>query len=112
MRQIFVHGGATQFWKSNPMHWCDVCKCWMNDSKAARQNHERGMGHKANLERSESRKHVHGEHANHGCLRVHGACMCMLCAASVQDYTYLVHHCLAALITMGVPCWHSCSARG
>eukprot|EP00798_Chlamydomonas_sp_ICE-L_P014528 gene14528-20559_t len=29
------------FWKSNKMHWCEVCRCWMNDSKASIQNHER-----------------------------------------------------------------------
>lgn len=33
------------------MHWCDLCKCWMNDSKAARLNHERGAKHTENLAR-------------------------------------------------------------
>ncbi|GAX84401.1 hypothetical protein CEUSTIGMA_g11823.t1 [Chlamydomonas eustigma] len=41
----------TEYWKSNKMHWCDVCKCWMNDNKQAIQNHERGMGHTENLKR-------------------------------------------------------------
>jgi hypothetical protein len=45
---------ALQAWKSNKMHWCDVCKCWLNDTKAAIAHHEQGMGHKANLARSES----------------------------------------------------------
>lgn len=35
------------------MYWCDVCKCWLNDTKAARLNHERGAGHQAKLEKSE-----------------------------------------------------------
>jgi hypothetical protein len=42
-----------QFWKSNAMHWCDLCKCWMNDTKAAKLNHERGAKHQENLARSE-----------------------------------------------------------
>ncbi len=42
-----------QFWKSNKMHWCDICRCWMNDQKQAIQNHERGMGHQEALKRSE-----------------------------------------------------------
>ncbi|PNW83158.1 hypothetical protein CHLRE_06g309150v5 [Chlamydomonas reinhardtii] len=41
----------TEFWKSNAMYWCDVCKCWLNDTKAARLNHERGAGHQAKLEK-------------------------------------------------------------
>ncbi|GLC33440.1 hypothetical protein PLESTB_000075900 [Pleodorina starrii] len=39
----------TEYWKSNAMHWCDICKCWMNDTKAARMNHERGAQHQAKL---------------------------------------------------------------
>eukprot|EP00877_Chromochloris_zofingiensis_P009045 jgi/Chrzof1/4394/Cz14g11150.t1 len=39
----------TEFWKSNPMHWCDICKVWMNDSKQAKLNHERGIKHQENL---------------------------------------------------------------
>lgn len=35
------------------MHWCDICRCWMNDNKQAISNHERGMGHQENLKRSE-----------------------------------------------------------
>lgn len=42
-----------QAWRSHKMHWCDVCKCWLNDTKAAIAHHEAGMGHKANLARSE-----------------------------------------------------------
>ncbi|KAL6756434.1 hypothetical protein V8C86DRAFT_72544 [Haematococcus lacustris] len=41
----------TEAWRSNAMHWCDVCKCWLNDTKAAKAHHEQGMGHKANLAR-------------------------------------------------------------
>lgn len=42
-----------QAWKSHKMHWCDVCRCWLNDTKAAIAHHEAGMGHTANLQRSE-----------------------------------------------------------
>ncbi|KAG2490671.1 hypothetical protein HYH03_010840 [Edaphochlamys debaryana] len=31
------------------MHWCDICKCWLNDTKAAKMNHERGAGHQSKL---------------------------------------------------------------
>lgn len=41
----------TEYWKSNPMHWCDICKCWMQDTKAAKLNHERGLKHKDGLAR-------------------------------------------------------------
>jgi len=34
------------------MHWCDLCKCWMNDSTKARLNHERGSKHQENLAKS------------------------------------------------------------
>ena len=40
-----------QFWKSNARHWCDVCRCWMADTKQAIQHHERGMGHQGNVQR-------------------------------------------------------------
>ncbi|KXZ54557.1 hypothetical protein GPECTOR_4g622 [Gonium pectorale] len=39
----------TEYWKSNAMHWCDICKCWMNDTKQAKLNHERGAQHQAKL---------------------------------------------------------------
>jgi uncharacterized membrane protein len=42
-----------QYWKSNAMHWCELCRCWMNDTKAAKLNHERGAKHQENLARSE-----------------------------------------------------------
>jgi hypothetical protein len=41
-----------QRWKSNPMYWCELCRVWMNDSKAAKFNHENGVKHKENLARS------------------------------------------------------------
>lgn len=43
---------CTQYWKSNPMYWCELCRCWMNDTKAAKLNHERGAKHQENLARS------------------------------------------------------------
>ncbi|KAG1672918.1 hypothetical protein FOA52_012363 [Chlamydomonas sp. UWO 241] len=41
----------TEFWKSNKMAWCDICKVWMNDRKDSILNHERGMGHQEKLKR-------------------------------------------------------------
>mmetsp|Transcript_21125 Transcript_21125/g.46262 ORF Transcript_21125/g.46262 Transcript_21125/m.46262 type:complete len:277 (-) Transcript_21125:385-1215(-) len=41
----------TEYWKSHAMHWCDVCKCWLNDNKAAILHHERGAKHQENLAR-------------------------------------------------------------
>ncbi|GFH12360.1 predicted protein [Haematococcus lacustris] len=49
----------TEAWRSNAMHWCDVCKCWLNDTKAAKAHHEQGMGHKANLARTSRRPAGH-----------------------------------------------------
>jgi hypothetical protein len=43
---------ALQKWKSNPMHWCDYCKVWMQDTPTAKSTHERGMKHKENVARS------------------------------------------------------------
>jgi WW domain-binding protein 4 len=34
------------------MYWCELCRVWMNDSKAAKMNHERGTKHQENLARS------------------------------------------------------------
>ena len=33
------------------MHWCDLCKVWMVDSKQSRLNHERGAKHQEMLQR-------------------------------------------------------------
>ncbi|THD20918.1 WW domain-binding protein 4 [Fasciola hepatica] len=41
----------TDYWKSNPRKFCDVCQCWMADNKISVQNHESGMRHKANVEK-------------------------------------------------------------
>lgn len=42
-----------QFWKSNPMYWCDYCKVWMQDNPQARATHEKGIKHKDNVARSD-----------------------------------------------------------
>ncbi|CAD7703735.1 unnamed protein product [Ostreobium quekettii] len=39
----------TEYWKSNPMYWCQICKVWLQDNVTARSNHERGRRHKENL---------------------------------------------------------------
>ncbi|KAF8062666.1 hypothetical protein HT031_003995 [Scenedesmus sp. PABB004] len=41
----------TEYWKSHAMHWCELCRCWMNDTNAAKLNHERGAKHQENLQR-------------------------------------------------------------
>jgi U1 zinc finger len=41
----------TDYWVSQGKHWCDMCKCWMNDTPSARANHEKGSGHKMNVQR-------------------------------------------------------------
>lgn len=41
----------TEYWVSNAKHWCDVCKCWMNDTVSSRAHHEKGSGHKINVQR-------------------------------------------------------------
>lgn len=45
-----------QYWVSNKMHWCELCRCWMNDTKAALANHERGTQHQAALAKSEDNR--------------------------------------------------------
>ncbi|KAK9809284.1 hypothetical protein WJX73_000889 [Symbiochloris irregularis] len=41
----------TEFWKSNPMYWCEYCKVWMQDNPQARATHEKGIKHKDNVAR-------------------------------------------------------------
>lgn len=36
---------------SNAKYWCELCKCWLADTATARANHERGTGHKLNMQR-------------------------------------------------------------
>lgn len=39
----------TEYWKSNPMFWCEVCEVWLQDNPISRANHERGKRHKEKL---------------------------------------------------------------
>ena len=41
----------TEYWISQSKHWCDICKCWLNDTPQSRANHEKGSGHKINVQR-------------------------------------------------------------
>ncbi|KAK9848656.1 hypothetical protein WJX84_002334 [Apatococcus fuscideae] len=41
----------TEFWKSNPMFWCDYCKVWMQDNPHAKAVHERGIKHQERVEK-------------------------------------------------------------
>jgi len=36
----------TEYWKSNPRHWCDVCKVWLDAKKMSIKHHEAGAKHK------------------------------------------------------------------
>ncbi|XP_078602215.1 uncharacterized protein LOC144876609 [Branchiostoma floridae x Branchiostoma japonicum] len=39
------------YWKSQPRHFCEFCKCWIADNKPSRDFHEKGKRHKENVER-------------------------------------------------------------
>ncbi|XP_033632368.1 WW domain-binding protein 4-like isoform X1 [Asterias rubens] len=39
------------YWKSQPKHHCDFCKCWIADNKPSIDFHERGKRHKENVEK-------------------------------------------------------------
>lgn len=41
----------TEYWVSNSKHWCELCKCWLNDTPESRAHHERGSGHKLAVQR-------------------------------------------------------------
>lgn len=41
----------TEFWKSNPNHWCEYCKVWLKDTTQSRAVHERGVKHQENVAR-------------------------------------------------------------
>jgi U1 zinc finger len=41
----------TEYWVSQSKHWCELCKCWLNDTPESRANHERGSGHKLAVQR-------------------------------------------------------------
>ncbi|XP_066287990.1 WW domain-binding protein 4-like isoform X2 [Branchiostoma lanceolatum] len=41
----------SEFWKSQPRHFCEFCKCWIADNKPSRDFHEKGKRHKENVER-------------------------------------------------------------
>ncbi|KRY70447.1 Ligand-gated ion channel 50 [Trichinella pseudospiralis] len=39
----------TEYWKSVPKKYCDLCKCFYYDNKPSVQKHEQGARHKANV---------------------------------------------------------------
>ncbi|KAK2077350.1 hypothetical protein QBZ16_004984 [Prototheca wickerhamii] len=39
----------TEFWKSQAMYWCDICKVWLKDDAQAKAVHERGAKHQENV---------------------------------------------------------------
>jgi WW domain-binding protein 4 len=41
----------TEYWVSHSKHWCELCKCWLNDTPESRAHHERGSGHKLAVQR-------------------------------------------------------------
>ncbi|CAL1288442.1 unnamed protein product [Larinioides sclopetarius] len=38
----------SEYWKSLPRKYCDICKCWFADNKASIEFHERGKRHQEN----------------------------------------------------------------
>ncbi|XP_074596783.1 uncharacterized protein LOC141851882 [Brevipalpus obovatus] len=41
----------SEFWKSLPKKYCDICKCWFADNRSSVDFHERGLRHKNNVKR-------------------------------------------------------------
>ena len=41
----------SEYWKSIPKKYCDVCKVWYHDNRASIEHHERGLRHKANVQK-------------------------------------------------------------
>lgn len=41
----------SEYWKSLPKKYCDVCKVWYQDNKASIQHHEQGWKHKTNVQK-------------------------------------------------------------
>jgi WW domain-binding protein 4 len=41
----------TEYWVSQAKFWCELCKCWLTDTPTSRANHEKGTGHKLNVQR-------------------------------------------------------------
>ena len=41
----------SEYWKSIPKKFCDVCKCWFTDNKASVEFHERGLRHQNNVKK-------------------------------------------------------------
>ena len=39
----------TEYWKSIPKKYCDICKVWMQDNKISVEHHERGLSHQSNV---------------------------------------------------------------
>lgn len=39
----------TEYWKSIPKKYCDICKVWYQDNKISTEHHERGFSHQANV---------------------------------------------------------------
>ena len=85
------------------MYWCELCKCWMNDTKAAKLNHERGAKHQENLARSKHHTQRCGEQCVQGSASVGqplpaprtAAGRTMLCCAAltlVAEASHSVHH--------------------
>jgi len=40
-----------EIYRPDQMHWCDICKCWLQNKEQAKLNHERGANHQENLAR-------------------------------------------------------------
>jgi WW domain-binding protein 4 len=41
----------SEYWVSTKKKYCEICKIWFADNKVSVENHERGMGHKINVQK-------------------------------------------------------------
>lgn len=39
------------YWVSGKKKYCEICKIWYADNKISIENHERGQGHKINVQK-------------------------------------------------------------
>ncbi|GFT56417.1 WW domain-binding protein 4 [Nephila pilipes] len=50
-RGFAVLEDMSEYWKSLPRKYCDICKCWFADNKASIEFHERGKRHQDNAQK-------------------------------------------------------------
>lgn len=40
----------TEYWVSQPKHWCEYCRCWIQNNPGSILHHEQGTRHKEQVE--------------------------------------------------------------